>query len=371
MRITGYRLGILRVPLRTPFKTALRQVDALEDVVLELQTDNGYLGYGEAPPTVAITGDSLESIEAGLRTHILPALMGCEVSNVEENCLRVQNAMPGSSSAKAAAEIALYDLHAQQRGLPLYQALNAPQMNASSPPELRTDLTISVNNTETMIADCELAIARGFSALKIKVGKHPETDIARLCAIHAAVAGRAVLRIDANQGWTASQTILVLAQLDSAKLSFDLIEQPVPAHDIDGMRAIKAANSGIPLMADESAFNLPQVVRLVECAATDIINIKLMKTGGLSGAIAISDYCATQQIPCMMGCMLEGSISVAAAAHLALAKSNTITRIDLDGPSLAAFDPIDSNVRFDDAVIRVSNRPGLGVQSVSHINWLN
>jgi L-alanine-DL-glutamate epimerase-like enolase superfamily enzyme len=365
MRIRGFRTGILRIPLRTPFKTALRTVEIIEDAVICFETDCGHMGYGEAPPTVAITGDSLEGILEALQTILGPALLGREVEDVSGNCDIVQNALPKNTSAKAAAEIALYDLYAQSRALPLYKALGG------GTPRLLTDLTISVNDTPTMLADCESAIERGFTALKIKVGKRPEADVPRLQAIHKAVAGRAMLRIDANQGWTADQTIGTLRILDSDGLYFDLIEQPVPASDVTGMQAIKAARSRIPLMADESAFNLDQVKTLHAASAADIINIKLMKSGGLSNATAIADYCAGLNMPCMMGCMLEGAISASAAAHLAVARSDIITRIDLDGPLLATLNPIDGNVRFDDAVITISERPGLGIHSPTNITWFD
>lgn len=363
MRIRAFRTGLLRIPLRTPFKTAVRTVDSIEDAVLQFETDSGLFAYGEAPPTVAITGDSLAGILDALQNTLGPALLGRDVRDISGNCGIVQNALPKNTSAKAAAEIALYDLYAQSRDLPLYEALGG------GTPRLTTDLTISVNDTAMMIADCEKAIGRGFKALKIKVGKQPEDDVGRLQAIHRAVAGRATLRIDANQGWTADQTIAVLRALDAAGLDFDLIEQPVAADDIKGMQIIKAAKSRIPLMADESAFDLAQVKALRAASAADIINIKLMKSAGLSNAIAIADYCAAQNMECMMGCMLEGGISAAAAVHLAIAKSSVISRIDLDGPSLGCFDPIDGNVRFDDAVITVSDRPGLGIQAPANISW--
>ncbi len=364
MRITGFKLGLLHVPLRVPFKTALRTVESIEDVIIKLETDTGNIGYGEAPPTVAITGDSLDSILGALRNHIGPALLGHEIANLDGNCQLIQNALLKNTSAKAAAEIALYDLYAQYLDKPLYQALGA------GIPRLLTDVTISVNDTATMIADCEAAIARGFQALKIKVGKDLEGDFARLQSIRKAVNGRASLRIDANQGWDADWTISTMKALEAEGDFFELIEQPVPAHDLEGMIAIKA---GIrtPLLADESAFNLMQVKQLAERAGADLINIKLMKTGGLSQAIAIADYCMSQDLECLMGCMLEGAVSAAAAVHLAIARSSVITKIDLDGPTLGTFNPIDGNVHFDDAVITVSDRPGLGIRSVSNITWLD
>lgn len=363
MRIVGIKLGLLRVPLRTPFKTALRTVEAIEDVIIRLETDTGHIGYGEAPPTVAITGDSLDGILAALREHIGPALLGLAIPDIETNCRIVQDALLKNTSAKAAAEIALYDLYAQSLQQPLYRVLGG------GTPRLTTDLTISANDTDAMVADCESAIARGFTALKIKVGKDPDNDIARLQTIRQAVAGRASLRIDANQGWNAEQTIAVMNALEADGERFELIEQPVPPGDIEGMVAIKAAIR-TPLLADESAFSLAQVKQLADRGGADLINIKLMKTGGLSQALAIADYCQAKGLQCLMGCMLEGAISAAAAVHLAIARSTVITKIDLDGPSLGTFNPIDGNVRFDDAVITVSEQPGLGIHSLSHITWL-
>ena len=364
MRITGIHYGILRIPLRTPFKTALRTVETIEDVIVRIETDSGHVGYGEAPPTVAITGDSLESILEALRGSIGPALLGRDILAIDGNCQTVQNAVLKNTSAKAAAEIALYDLFAQQAGKPLYQVLGGGQ------PGLITDLTISANDTATMLYDCESALERGFTALKIKVGKDVGDDIARLQAIRRAVAGRASLRIDANQGWSAEQTVSVMHTLESGGEPFELIEQPVSAEDIQGLIKIRAGIK-TPLLADESAFNLEQVRQLLALGAADIINIKLMKTGGLSQAVAIADFCAGQNTPCMMGCMLEGGISAAAAVHLAVAKQHVITKIDLDGPTLGAFNPIDSNVLFADSVISVSDRPGLGITATSHIQWLD
>ena len=364
MRISHIRYGNLQVPLRTPFKTALRTVEMIDDVVISIKTDTGHVGFGSAPPTVAITGESKESILATLQNKIEPLLLGKSIADINENCQLVQGSCIGNTSAKAASEIALFDLYAQQLGKPLYQVLGGSSVT------LYTDLTISANETEIMLADCELAINRGFKALKIKVGKDSYLDIERLSKIYQFVDGRASLRIDANQGWSAEQTVLVLQTLESTGMVFELIEQPVIASDIDGLKFIKERVK-TPVLADESAFTLLQVKKLVELDAVDLINIKLMKTAGLSQAIAIADYCAANAKQCMMGCMLEGAISATAAVHFAIAKRNVISKIDLDGPTLGAFNPIDSNVNFNDAIISVTDAPGLGISQLPTVNWFN
>ena len=364
MNITNIRYGNLQVPLRTPFKTALRTVEMIDDVVVCIETDTGHIGFGSAPPTVAITSESKESILATLRWHIEPLLLGKAIADLQQLCAAVQNVCEGNSSAKAAAEIAMYDLYAQKQGKPLYQVLGGSNV------QLHTDLTISVNPVEMMLVDCELALERGFNALKIKVGKESTLDIERLSKIYEHVDGRASLRIDANQGWTAEQTVLVLQTLENSGMVFELIEQPVLANDIDGLKYIKRRVK-TPLLADESAFTLQQVKELIKRDAIDLINIKLMKTGGLSQAIQIADYCASNNKQCMIGCMLEGAISATAAVHFAIAKKHVIRKIDLDGPTLGAFNPIDSNVIFNDAVISVIDSPGLGIKQLPHVNWFN
>jgi len=363
MKITHIELGMLRVPLKTPFKTALRTVDTIEDVVVLIRTDSGHTGYGEAPATAVITGDTHGSIIAAIRHVIAPQLIGQEVVNLNRLCARVQGAMERNTSAKAAVEIALYDLWAQLHGAPLYQMLGGGD------PVITTDITISVDYIDKMVSDSLSALDRGFESLKIKVGKDIGLDIERVKAIHAAVQGRALLRLDANQGWTAKQAVQAMRTLEEAGVALELLEQPVKAADIDGLKYV-TERVNTPVMADESVFSPAQVMELIQRRAADIINIKLMKTGGLSHAIRIADIAGIHGVPCMIGCMIESSISVAAAVHLAVAKSDVITKVDLDGPSLGQFDPVSGGVRFNESEISISDAPGLGITDVRGLEML-
>ena len=164
MKITAIELGMLRVPLKTPFKTALRTVETVEDVVVLIRTDTGNTGYGEAPATAVITGDTHGSIVEAIRHFIAPRLIGQDVVNLNHLCTLVQTAMERNTSAKAAVEIALYDLWAQLHGAPLYQMLGGGD------PVITTDITISVDYIDKMVADSLSAIERGFESLKIKLG---------------------------------------------------------------------------------------------------------------------------------------------------------------------------------------------------------
>ena len=327
MKITDIRFGMLRVPLKTPFKTALRTVDTIEDIVITMHTDTGHIGYGEAPATAVITGDTHGSIIEAIHKVIAPRIIGQEIANLNRITRLIQSALEKNSSAKAAVEIAVYDLFAQLYGAPLYKILGGGD------PVITTDITISVDYIDKMVADSLAAVERGFESLKVKVGKDIELDVERVKAIYAAVEDKALIRVDANQAWTAKQAVFAIQTLEDAGVRMELVEQPVKAQDLEGMKYV-TERVHTPIMADESVFGPTQVIELIRMRAADIINIKLMKTGGISNALHIADIAAMYGIECMIGCMVETSISVAAAAHIAVAKADVITKVDLDGPSL-------------------------------------
>ncbi|HNP34762.1 MAG TPA: dipeptide epimerase [Woeseiaceae bacterium] len=357
MKITEMQFGTLRVPLKTPFKTALRAVDFVEDIVIMISTDDGHTGYGSAPATAVITGDTHGSIIEAIKHYIWPRIVGQDVANLNVLTRLVQTAMEKNSSAKAAIEIAIYDLWGQLYDAPLYCLLGGGD------PIITTDITISVDYIDKMVADSISAVERGFESLKLKVGKDIELDIERVKAVYAAVEGRALLRLDANQGWTAKQAVFALQTLEDAGVHLELVEQPVKARDLNGLKHV-TERVHTPIMADESVFGPTEVIDLIRMRAADIINIKLMKTGGISNAIHIADIAAMYDVECMIGCMLETGISVAAAVHVAAAKSDSITKIDLDGPSLCTFNPIDGGVIFNDSEISITDAIGLGIREI-------
>ena len=178
------------------------------------------------------------------------------------------------------------------------------------------------------------------------------------------------MRLDANQGWTAKEAVYAIRNLEDSGVKLELVEQPVRADDLDGMKYI-TERVHTPIMADESTFGPKEVIELIKMRAADIINIKLMKTGGISNAIKIADIAATYDVECMIGCMLESSISVAAAVHFAVSKSNVISKIDLDGPSLCQYDPVSSGVNFNNAEIKISEAPGLGITKIKGLQMLD
>ena len=233
MKITNIRVAEISVPLKVPFKTALRTVTSIEDIIVEVHTDTGNIGYGEAPPTAVITGDTKGSIVGAINDYISKSIMGMDIENIEGIMKKIDRSIVKNTSAKAAVDIALYDLYGQLYNAPLYKLLGGHRK------EITTDITISVNEPEEMAKDSLDAIKRGFKTLKIKVGKDPLIDIERMKTIRKAVGYDIKLRIDANQGWKPKEAVRVLRKMEDEGLEIEFVEQPVEAHDVEGLKFVR------------------------------------------------------------------------------------------------------------------------------------
>ena len=261
-----------------------------------------------------------------------------------------------NTSAKAAVDMALWDLYGQLYSIPVYKLLGGARKT------IATDITISVNAPEEMARDAISAVARGYNCLKVKVGANPTLDVERLTAVRKAVGSDVYLRIDANQAWQPKQAVRILNQMQDQGLQIEIVEQPVAARDFEGLKYV-TERSYVPVLADESVFSPQDALTIMHMGAADMINIKLMKCGGLYNALKIVSAAEVYGMECMIGCMLEAKISVNAAVELACAKK-IITRIDLDGPVLCSEDPILGGAVFAERDITVSDGPGMGIRGV-------
>lgn len=363
MKITDIKLGKISVPLRVPFKTALRSVSSVEDIIVEIHTDTGNVGYGEAPPTGAITGETTGSIIGAFKDHIIKTMIGRDIDDLEGNMKALNSCIVKNSSAKAACDMALWDLYGQLYNIPVYKLLGG------SKNKIITDITISVNPPEEMARDAINAVERGYDTLKVKVGIDPSLDTERLTAIRKAVGKDVDIRIDANQAWKPREAVRILNEMQERDLNIELVEQPVIAYDYEGLKYV-TDHSDVPVLADEAVFSAEDAMKILQMKAADLVNIKLMKCGGIYNALKITSMAELVGVECMIGCMLEAKISVNAAVHLACAKS-VITKIDLDGPVLCLEDPILGGAVFDEKHITVSDEPGLGIKGIEKIKYLD
>ena len=356
MKIKNIHTKILKAPLKTPFVTSLRRVDTLEDLVIIIECDDGTVGYGEGAPTPIITGETIGSMLATI-AYIQPYIIDRDIEDFDDILLNIHKLILKNTTAKSILEIALYDLKAKSSKLPLYRMLGGTQTKFS------TDITISMGEIDKMIADCHSAVALGYNTLKIKIGDDPQKDVERVRAIHYALDKNIKLRLDANQGWTAKESVTLLYALEKQNIIAEFIEQPVAADDFEGLAYIKERVQ-TPLLADESIFSVKDARKLLELKAIDYVNIKLAKTAGISQALKLADLSKEFGVKCMIGCMLEGPISVAAGVHVASAKADIITMLDLDAVSLLASHPVETSIEFNESEIILSDAVGLGVNYV-------
>ncbi|SDM53831.1 mandelate racemase/muconate lactonizing enzyme family protein [Sediminibacillus halophilus] len=358
MNIQSIETANVAVPLKKPFKTALRTVTVAESVYVKVICSDGTTGWGEAPPTHVITGDSLAGIKYAVEEVIAPALIGKSLLAIEDVFQTLDQCMVGNTSAKAAIDMAVYDCFSQHCGLPLYQLLGGYRN------QLETDYTVSVNTPEEMAEDAVQYVEQGFSCLKVKVGKDDiETDIRRIQSIRSHVGDRILIRLDANQGWGAKEAVKAIRKMEDGGLDIELVEQPVKAGDTAGLKFV-TDHVETPIMADESVFSPEDARKVLETRSADLINIKLMKAGGIHNGLKIAKLAASFGMECMIGSMIETKLGITAAAHLAASQPN-ITRFDFDAPLMLAQDAITGGIDYDGEIIRFPAETGLGIQLVN------
>src|SRR5699024_6276764 len=231
-------------PLSRPFVTARRRVEHLTGVLVELELDDGTVGHGSAAETLAVTGESQQSIVAALHGPIEEALTSAtDARGTREHAAAIAASCAGNFGAKAAAEVALHDAWARRLGLPLADTLGG---NARS--VLHTDMTISLDSQEAMAHAADEAARDGFTTLKVKLGSDWRADLDRLRAVRDVVPN-AWFRLDANQGWEPKSAIHIIRAIEDAGIPLELVEQPVDKNDLDGLAAVTAAVD-VPIMAD-------------------------------------------------------------------------------------------------------------------------
>lgn len=363
MKICTVETFFVHIPLQKPFVTALRTVHNMQSIVVKITADDGSNGWGEAVPTHVITGDSLGGIRYVIDQIFTPLLIGQDVRNREKIFEQMQRAVTGNTSAKAAVDMALYDLFGQLCMMPLHHVLGGYR-NC-----LKTNMTVSVGTPSAMANEAAEYVAKGFTTLKVKVGTGSLIEEReRLLQIRQRIGPNVTIRLDANQGWKPKEAIRIIRQLEEDGCAVEFVEQPVAAHDIAGLREV-TRNTTTLIMADESLFSFEDAKNVLALRAVDVLNIKLMKSGGIREALKINALAESYGVNCMMGSMLESSIGVTAAAHVAASQPN-ILYIDLDAPLLVANEFPTSGVMYQKSLMKFTQQPGLGFDSKRMITWV-
>jgi L-alanine-DL-glutamate epimerase-like enolase superfamily enzyme len=328
----------LELRTRHPFVIARGGQSEHRTVWVRLIDGDGQEGWGEAAPS-RFYGETAESVVAALEQYrtVLPD----DPFNLEDAERVWENRLRGNAAARAALSAALHDLIGKRLGIPLYRLWGLDPCKAP-----RSTFTIGLDQPDRISA--KVREAEQYPILKVKLGTEHDTEI--LQAIRGATDKE--LRVDANCGWTVKHTLRMLPLLE--EFGVTVLEQPLPPHDLDGLATV-TGQSDIPVIADESCLTAVDIPSLV--GKVDGINIKLAKCGGLREALRMIAVARAHGLLVMVGCMIESSLGITAAAHF----TPLVDIVDLDGAALLADDPF-VGARIDGGQVTLPSAPGLGVR---------
>ncbi|MGO1973465.1 MAG: mandelate racemase/muconate lactonizing enzyme family protein [Propionibacteriaceae bacterium] len=351
--ITGIRTRRISATLHTPFVTALRSTTTVDTVLVEIDDDAGHTGYGEAPQVWQVTGESLPGAQACIDGPLAAQVRDRHADDLVAAVHAVRGAVHGNHGAKAAVDVALHDLAARRRGVPLAVLLGG------SVRDVPTDVTLSVADADAMARAGRERRDQGFSVFKLKVGTDARADVDRVRAAREALGADAVIRLDANQGWNPKDAVRAIRAMEDAGLGVELVEQPVPGWDLPAMAWVRD-RVDTPVLADESIFGVRDLVEVIRHGAADLINIKLAKCGGLLAARTLFEVAHEHGLGVLVGSMMETHVGVGAAASLVAAQSTSMVN-DLDAAWWAAESPYTGGISYADGFVRLPDTPGLGV----------
>lgn len=353
MTIAAVRTHRLSAPLHTPFVTALRRATTVDTLVVEVLDADGRSGYGEAPQVWQVTGASIAGSQACVDEVLGPLLTGRDADDLVTRCAEIQRTVAGNEAAKAAVDVALHDLAARRLGVPLARLLGGSALRVP------TDVTLSAGDEGALAEAAKRRIADGFTVLKVKVGTNAAGDLARVRAVRGAAGPHARIRLDANQGWTPREAVRVIRGIEDAGLDVELVEQPVPRWDLDGLAWV-SDRVDVPILADEAVFGVRDLVEVIRRRAADTVNVKLAKCGGLGPARTLLGLAEAHEMGTIVGTMMESQIGVGAAASLVAAYGTTAVS-DLDAAWWLAWTPVQGGIHYDGATVVLPDAPGLGV----------
>lgn len=331
---------VVTVRTRHPFIIARGGSSEYRTVWLRVQDDDGAEGWGEAAPS-RYYGETADTVLATI-AHLRPVIEGADGWALERIELELEAAIGRNGAARAAVSAALHDLLGKRLGVPLWKLWGLEP--AKSP---RSSFTIGIERDMGVVRS-RVEEAAGYPVLKVKLGSDRDEEIIR--TIRDAAPDKTV-RVDANAGWNVKLALRMIPLL--ADLGVEFVEQPLPAHDLEGLRFVRE-RSPLPIIADESCITASDIPRLV--GAVDGINIKLAKCGSLREALRMIHVARAHNLLVMCGCMIETSLGITAAAHLA----PLLDYVDLDGAALLKDDPF-AGATIAGGQVRLPDLPGLGV----------
>jgi len=349
------------VPFAIPYTqggvtTSLGEDPLMRNVLVELRTDEGIAGWGETAPLPAYGGETQETIVTVLRENLAPYLLGRDPRDVKSLILQMDRILWGQPFAKSAIDFALHDLVARVLGTPLHQLFGGAVRS-----ELPLAWTIGWKPPSEAAQEAMDAADRGFRAIKLKIGSPDiSEDLVRVRYVRERLPQSVRLRVDANQGYSLANAKRVLLGLKD--LEIQLLEQPIPRWDLEGMRQLRE-HSLIPLLADEAVFDAHDVVAVATHRSADAVNIKPQKLGGFLKSMRCVEVAGAFGLDVFPSSRICTSVGIAACTHFYAA----LERIDYegefaDGLLVSDMDVCVQRVPTRDGMVEVPVGVGSGVE---------
>ena len=350
MKITNVEAWPVPMELDEPYAIAYETVESATNVFLRLETSGGVIGFGCAAPDLEVTGETPETVLKAVDDVVKPRLKGTDPVRIARVLEVLKKELKGQPAAVACVDLALHDILGKISGLPVWKLLGGFRRS------FKTSVTIGILPVAETVERARYWVGEGFAALKIKGGADVDADVERVHRVREAVGEKVELRFDANQGYTVEDSLKFVEGTRGAHL--ELLEQPTSKHQAELMGKV-TRRVPLPVMADESLLNLRDAFRLARRDLVDMVNVKLMKVGGIYEALLINGVARSAGLEVMVGCMDEAALAIAAGLHFALARPN-VAYCDLDGHIGLKGDPSDGAVIIRRGVLYPTGKPGLG-----------
>lgn len=330
-------------------------------LIVRIETDEGLIGAGEATTMPRWSGETSATAQAVIEEILAPELIGRDPSDVEALDTVMDRALAHNWFAKAALEMACWDLQGKQAGKPVYELLGGPHRSNTIPARF----SMAAYDPQTAAEKAAERVSWGFTTIKVKVGTDPAEDVARVRAVREAIGPDISLVIDANCGWDTDTAIRCCQELEDCRLS--LVEQPTPNGDYTGMARLRRAID-VPVMADDMCFDYIHALELIRHEACDVISVYPGKNGGIRKAAAIVRLAAEHGVACSIGSNLEWDVATAAMGHLVIGLANMQVEKypgDILGPWYHQQRIVREPLKIDKATCTIPSSPGLGVE----VDW--
>ncbi len=350
--------SIEKYPIYVPFKR-VHKISLVESagrkiLLIKIHTDQGIAGIGEALAHPAFSGEILEGLLAAIQ-YLEEFLIGRNALNINETLILMDKILYGNYGAKAAIEMALFDIMGKYFQTPLYNLLGGKLQD-----RFPVSRSISQSNLEDDLKDVSQYLEEGYNILKIKVGiLSVEQDVERVKAIRAMVGPELSLRTDANQSWDIPTALKFIKEVEECKLTF--IEQPIAREDVEGLAYLKSKAS-TPILADEAVSTEHDLLNIIEKKAADFISLKVLKSGGISKSRRIATLAECAGIKCYLGSQVETSVGTSASLHFVISANDFRYGGEIYGPAFFVEDVVKKSLKIDQGYIYPPNEPGLGVE---------